>query len=105
MIQRMLILFSQFFQEFDDKTDVMADKAVDSLKKSATSFWSAASGYATQMFVQDDLESEALLIQDKGKLSQMDLTSLNKLRVLNERLVNEVGKADIHLWFSYNRFN
>lgn len=50
-------------EEFDEKTDVFADKAVDSVKKSVSSFWNYASGYANQMFVQDDLEAEAILVR------------------------------------------
>ena len=33
----------------DEKTDVLADKAVDSVKKSVSSFWRFASGYAQQV--------------------------------------------------------
>jgi hypothetical protein len=33
----------------DEKTDVIADKAVDSVKKSVSSFWRFASGYAQQV--------------------------------------------------------
>lgn len=51
-------------EEFDDKTDEMADKAVDAVKKSVSSFWKYASGYATQMFTEEDLESEAIMIGD-----------------------------------------
>ena len=54
----------QISQEFDDKTDEMADKAVDAVKKSVSSFWKYASGYATQMFTEEDLESEAIMIGD-----------------------------------------
>ena len=42
----------------------MADKAVDAVKKSVSSFWKYASGYATQMFTEEDLESEAIMIGD-----------------------------------------
>ena len=42
----------------------MADKAVDAMKKSVSSFWKYASGYATQMFTEEDLESEAIMIGD-----------------------------------------
>ena len=40
----------------------MADKAVDAVKKSVSSFWNYASGYATQMFTEEDLESEAIMV-------------------------------------------
>lgn len=41
------VLFS--FQGIDEKTDVLTDKAVDSVKKSVSSFWRFASGYAQQV--------------------------------------------------------
>lgn len=44
----------------------MADQAYDSVKTSVTSAWRYAAGYATQMFTEEDLESEALLVQDTG---------------------------------------
>ena len=40
----------------------MADKAVESVKTSVTSFWRYASGYAQQMFTEEDLASEAILV-------------------------------------------
>jgi len=52
-----------FLQEFDERTDDIADKAVDSIKKSVSSFWRYASGYAQQMFTEEDLASEAMLVQ------------------------------------------
>ena len=55
------------FQEFDDKTDEMADKAVDAVKKSVSSIWKYASGYATQMFTEEDLESEAIMVMGDDK--------------------------------------
>ncbi len=42
----------------------MADRAVESVKRSVSSFWRYASGYATQMFTEEDLESEAMLVGD-----------------------------------------
>ena len=57
----------QHFQEFDDKTDEMADKAVDAVKKSVSSIWKYASGYATQMFTEEDLESEAIMVMGDDK--------------------------------------
>ena len=49
----------------DEKTDVYTDKAVVTVKKSVSSFWRFASGYAQQMFDEEDLESEALLVQSE----------------------------------------
>jgi len=54
-------------EEFDDKTDEMADKAVDAVKKSVSSIWKYASGYATQMFTEEDLESEAIMVMGDDK--------------------------------------
>lgn len=55
----------QTLEVIDEKTDVLTDKAVDSVKKSVSSFWRYASGYAQQMFDEEDLESEALLVQSE----------------------------------------
>lgn len=70
-----------FFQEFDEKTDVMADKAVESVAKGVTSLWSSASGYAKNMFMQEDSESEAILVREKGP-------------VLLDRLQAQVGRTE-----------
>lgn len=40
----------------------MADKAVETVKTSVSSFWRYASGYATQMFTEEDLASEAMMV-------------------------------------------
>ena len=50
----------------------MADKAIDSVKKSVSSFWNYASGYATQMFTKDDLESEAVIVGADGHPQPLD---------------------------------
>merc|ERR1712203_1274936 len=39
------------------------DQAYGSVKSSVTSAWRYAAGYATQMFTEEDLEAEALLVQ------------------------------------------
>ena len=50
-------------QQIDEKSDKLADQAYDSMKSSVNSAWRYAAGYATQMFSEEDLESEALLVQ------------------------------------------
>lgn len=47
----------------DEKSDELADQAYESVKSSVTSAWRYAAGYATQMFTEEDLEAEALLVQ------------------------------------------
>lgn len=56
------IYFGFFLQEFDDRTDEMADKAVEGVKKGVSSLWNYASGYASQMFTEEDLPSEAMVV-------------------------------------------
>ncbi len=47
----------------------MADRAVESVRKGVSSLWSYASGYASQMFSEEDLPSEAMLVgRDKTPL-------------------------------------
>ncbi len=40
----------------------MADKAVESVRKGVSSLWNYASGYASQMFAEEDLPSEAMVV-------------------------------------------
>lgn len=40
----------------------MADRAVENVKKGVSSLWNYASGYASQVFAEDDLPSEAMLV-------------------------------------------
>eukprot|EP00094_Tigriopus_californicus_P004567 TCALIF_04399-PA protein Name:"Similar to BSDC1 BSD domain-containing protein 1 (Bos taurus)" AED:0.12 eAED:0.12 QI:742/0.75/0.6/1/1/1/5/0/398 len=79
-------------EEFDEKTDVLADKAVDSMKKSVSSFWSYASGYANQMFVQDDLEADAILVRGDNPVL------LDRLQAQLHALASDPGtfEADPH---------
>merc|ERR1711953_1572257 len=50
--------------KLDEKSDEVADQAFESVKTSVTSAWRYAAGYATQMFTEEDLEAEALLVKD-----------------------------------------
>jgi len=49
-------------KEIDEITDEMADSALTEFGKGATSLWSMASGYASQMFVEDDLEATPVIV-------------------------------------------
>lgn len=48
--------------ELDEVTDEMAEAAITGVAKSASSFWNMASGYASQMFTEDDLEATPVLV-------------------------------------------
>jgi len=49
-------------KEIDEITDEMAESALDNVSKGATSLWSMASGYASQMFVEDDVEATPVMV-------------------------------------------
>jgi len=49
-------------QELDEVTDEMAEAAINGVAKGASSLWNMASGYASQMFVEEDLESTPVLV-------------------------------------------
>merc|ERR1712223_2099962 len=49
-------------QELDEVTDEMAEAAINGVAKGASSLWSMASGYASQMFVEEDLEATPVLV-------------------------------------------
>jgi len=49
-------------KEIDEITDEMAESALDGVSKGASSLWSMASGYASQMFVEEDLEATAVMV-------------------------------------------
>jgi len=49
-------------QELDEVTDEMAEAAINGVTKSASSLWNMASGYASQMFVEEDLEAQPVLV-------------------------------------------
>lgn len=49
-------------KELDEVTDEMAEAAISGVTKSASSIWSLASGYASQMFTEDDLEATPVLV-------------------------------------------
>jgi hypothetical protein len=43
-------------------TDDMAEAAINGVSKGASSLWNKASGYASQMFSEDDLEANPVLV-------------------------------------------
>ena len=49
-------------QELDEVTDEMAETAINGVAKGASSFWNMASGYASQMFTEEDLEATPVLV-------------------------------------------
>ena len=49
-------------KEIDEITDEMAETAISGVSKGATSLWSMASGYASQMFTEEDLAATAVMV-------------------------------------------
>merc|ERR1719350_50441 len=49
-------------KELDEVTDEMAETAINGVAKGASSLWNMASGYASQMFTEDDLEATPVLV-------------------------------------------
>lgn len=49
-------------KELDEVTDDMAETAINGVSKGATSLWNMASGYASQMFTEEDLEATPVLV-------------------------------------------
>ena len=66
-------------KEIDEITDEMAESALDGVSKGASSLWSMASGYASQMFVEEDLEATAVMVGGGHEpiiLDRLQVTSL-----------------------------
>jgi len=55
-------LIKNTIKELDEVTDDMAETAINGVAKGASSFWNMASGYASQMFTEDDLEATPVLV-------------------------------------------
>merc|ERR1719318_1388227 len=49
-------------KELDEVTDDMAETAINGVAKGASSLWNMTSGYASQMFTEEDLESTPVLV-------------------------------------------
>merc|ERR1719273_2370073 len=49
-------------QELDKVTDEMAETAINGVAKGASSLWNMASGYASQMFTEEDLPATPVLV-------------------------------------------
>lgn len=49
-------------KEIDEITDEMAESAITGVSKGATSLWSMASGYASQMFTEEDLAATPVMV-------------------------------------------
>jgi len=61
--------------KIDEKSDELADQAFDSVKTGVNSAWKFAAGYTSQMFKEEDLEAEALLVRE-GEQEPVELTRL-----------------------------
>jgi len=55
-------LIKSTIKELDEVTDEMAESAINGVAKGASSLWSMASGYASQMFTEEDLEGTPVLV-------------------------------------------
>merc|ERR1719336_1523320 len=49
-------------KEIDEITDEMAESAITGVSKGASNIWNMASGYASQMFTEDDLEATPVMV-------------------------------------------
>jgi len=49
-------------KELDEVTDDMAESAINGVSKGASSLWNMASGYASQMFTEEDLAATPVLV-------------------------------------------
>lgn len=49
-------------KEIDEVTDEMAEAAINGVTKSVSSLWNMASGYANQMFSEEDLPADPILV-------------------------------------------
>jgi len=49
-------------KELDEVTDELTEAAITGVSKSVSSIWNIASGYASQMFTEDDLPAESVLV-------------------------------------------
>ena len=49
-------------KEIDEITDEMAETAISGVSKGASSLWTMASGYASQMFTEEDLAATAVMV-------------------------------------------
>jgi len=49
-------------KDIDEITDDMAESAINGVSKGASSLWNMASGYASQMFVEEDLEATPVMV-------------------------------------------
>lgn len=49
-------------KELDEVTDELTEAAITGVSKSMSSIWNVATGYANQMFTEDDLPADSLLV-------------------------------------------
>jgi len=76
MVRSSSTTLKKTLEKLDEKSDELADQAYGSVKSSVNSAWRYAAGYATQMFTEEDLEAEALLVQG----TQQEPVILNRLQ-------------------------
>lgn len=76
MVRSSSTTLKKTLEKIDEKSDELADQAYVSVKSSVSSAWRYAAGYATQMFTEEDLEAEALLVQGQ----QQEPVILNRLQ-------------------------
>jgi len=75
MVRSSSMTIKKTFEKIDEKSDELADQAFDSVKTGVNSAWKFAAGYTSQMFKEEDLEAEALLVRE-GEQEPVELTRL-----------------------------
>jgi len=60
-------LLKEKIKELDEVTDDMAEVAINNVSSGATSLWRVASGYASQMFDEDDLPATAMIVGNNSE--------------------------------------
>lgn len=75
-------LIKDKIKELDEVTDDMAEAAINGVSSGATSLWRAASGYASQMFVEEDLPATAMIVGNNSEPIILDRIQTPAIAVL-----------------------
>lgn len=88
-------------KELDEVTDEMTEAAIDGVTKSVSSFWNVASGYASQMFTEDDLPADSVLVGPDSEPIILDRLQAQLHALANDLTTYTQEPSDNEAWTTW----
>jgi len=88
-------------KELDEVTDEMTEAAITGVTKSVSSLWNVASGYANQMFTEDDLPADSVLVGPDSEPIILDRLQAQLHALANDLTTYTQEPSDSEEWTTW----